>query len=157
MYSQTELHKHNSVRVNAQPHCSHSHASVSSATMLSLNPLVSCSAHHFLMQSISKPHNQHSPNGTLGVMHYSTNQHMLQRRVRQPTHYLPRKWQELTKIPNECGVPTTCNESRLPYRDEGTQNCSRKRADMMTLCNCGITPNQILNFRRTTHLVMELR
>ena len=26
----------------------------------------------------------------------------------------------------------------------------------MTLCNCGITPNQILNFHRTTHLVMDV-
>ena len=64
--------------------------------------------------------------------------------------------QELIKIANKCGVPTTCNESRLPFRDEGTQNCSRKRADMMTLCNCGITPNPILNFHRTTHLVMDV-
>ena len=104
------------------------------------------------MQSISKPHNQHTPNATFGVMLYSTNQHMQQRHVRQHTLLA----QELTKIANECGVPTTCNESRLPYRDEGTQNCSRKRADMMTLCNCGITANPILNFHRTTHLVMDV-
>ena len=74
--------------------------------------------------------------------------------TRKTTHTLLA--QELTKIANECGVPTTCNESRLPYRDEGTQNCSRKRADMMTLCNCGITANPILNFHRTTHLVMDV-
>ena len=47
-------------------------------------------AYHFLMQSISKPHNQHTPNATFGVMLYSTNQHMQQRHVRQHTHYLPR-------------------------------------------------------------------
>ena len=74
--------------------------------------------------------------------------------TRKTTHTLLA--QELTKIANKCGVPTTCNESRLPFRDEGTQNCSRKRADMMTLCNCGITPNPILNFHRTTHLVMDV-
>ena len=90
------------------------------------------------MQSISKPHNQHTPNATLGVMHYSTNQHMQQRHKWQHTH------------------PTTCNESRLPYRDEGTKNCSRKNPEMMTLCNCGLTRNLILNFHRTTHLVMEV-
>ena len=29
--------------------------------------------------------------------------------------------------------------------------------DMMILCNCGITPNQILNFhRRVTHLLMDV-
>ena len=26
---------------------------------------------------------------------------------------------------------------------------------MMTLCKCGITPNPILNFHKTTHLVMD--
>ena len=40
---------------------------------------------------------------------------------------------ELTKIANECGIPTTCNESKLPYRDAGRPNQTRKRADMMTL------------------------
>ena len=39
--------------------------------------------------------------------------------TRKTTHTLLA--QELNKIANECGVPTTCNESRLPYRDEGTQ------------------------------------
>ena len=70
---------------------------------------------------------------------------------RKTIHYLP-----LTKLANECGVPTTCNESRLPYQDEGTQNCSRKRADTMTPCNCCITQRQILNFHGTNHLVMDV-
>ena len=40
-----------------------------------------------------------------------------------------------------CEISTSCNDLHLPNRDEGTQNCSRKREDMMTLCNYGITPN----------------
>ena len=44
----------------------------------------------------------------------------------------------------------------LPYREESTQNCLRKRTDMMTLCNGGITPNLILNFHRTIFLVMDV-
>ena len=74
--------------------------------------------------------------------------------TRKTTHTLLA--QELTKIANKCGVPTTCNESRLPYQDEGTQHCSRKRADMISLCNCDITPNLILDFHRMTHLVMDV-
>ena len=35
-------------------------------------------------------------------------------------------------------------------------NCSRKRVDMMTFCNCGITPNRILNVHRITHPVMDV-
>ena len=27
---------------------------------------------------------------------------------------------------------------------------------MLTLCNCGITPNPILNFHRMTHLIMDV-
>ena len=46
----------------AQLHCSHSHACTSSAIRPSQIPLVSCLAYHFFMQSISKPHNQHTPN-----------------------------------------------------------------------------------------------
>ena len=40
---------------------------------------------------------------------------------------------KLTKIANSCGVPTTCVESRLPYRDEGIDKPTQKRADVMTL------------------------
>jgi hypothetical protein len=50
---------------------------------------------------------------------------------------------------NECGIPTTCKESHLPYRDEGLDHQSRKRADMMTL-------NPHLNFTSTTRLVMDV-
>ena len=64
--------------------------------------------------------------------------------------------QELTKIANKCGIPTTCCESCLPGQDKGTQDCSWKLADMMTLCNCGITPNTILNLHRTTHIVLDV-
>ena len=63
--------------------------------------------------------------------------------------------QELTKTAKECEVPTTCNESHLPYLDEGAQNCSRKLADMMIVCNCCITPNLILNVHKATHTVTE--
>ena len=92
------------------------------------------------MQPIAKPHNQHARNATFGAVHYLTNQHMQQRHVRQPIHYLFR----IKHNSNECGVPTTCNESRLPHRDEGTQSYWRKRSDMMILCNCEITPSPIL-------------
>ena len=37
------------------------------------------------MQSISKPLNYHTPNAEFGVMHYSTNQLMQQRHIRQLT------------------------------------------------------------------------
>ena len=29
---------------------------------------------------------------------------------------------ELTKIANECRISTTCNESKMPYRDAGRPN-----------------------------------
>jgi hypothetical protein len=64
--------------------------------------------------------------------------------------------QELTRIANECGIPTTCNESRIPYRDEGQNHQSRKRADMMTLTGCGISPNLQLNLHSSTKLVMDV-
>ena len=64
--------------------------------------------------------------------------------------------QELTKIAIECGIPTTCNESRLPYRDEGQDQQSRKRADMMTLTGCGINPNPELDFTSNTRVIMDV-
>jgi hypothetical protein len=64
--------------------------------------------------------------------------------------------QELTKIANKCGIPTTCTESHLPCRDEGLDQQSRKRADIMTLINCGIAPNPHLSFTSTTRLVINV-
>ena len=48
------------------------------------------------------------------------------------------------------------NELFLPYREEGTRNCSRKLADMMTICNFCITQNWFLTSTKTTHLVMDV-
>ena len=42
------------------------------------------------MQSISKPHNQHTPKATYGAMHNSTNKHLQQRHIKRPIHYLLR-------------------------------------------------------------------
>ena len=39
---------------------------------------------------------------------------------------------EIASISNGAGVPSTCDESKLPYRDDR----SRKRADLMTLVGC---------------------
>ena len=64
--------------------------------------------------------------------------------------------QELTKIANNSGVLTTCVESRLPYRDAGINNPTRKRADMMTLTGCGVTPNAQRNFSKYTRLIMDV-
>ena len=64
--------------------------------------------------------------------------------------------QELTRIANECGIPTTCNESRVPYRDEGRQIPSRKRADMMTLVGGVIPPNYQLSLTANTKLIMDV-
>jgi hypothetical protein len=64
--------------------------------------------------------------------------------------------QELTRIANDCGIPTTCNESRIPYRDEGQNHQSRKRADMMTLTGCGISPNLQLNLQSSTKLCVDV-
>jgi hypothetical protein len=40
-----------------------------------------------------------------------------------------------------------------PYHDEGQDQQPRKRADMMALTGCGITPNPELNFAR---VIMDL-
>ena len=64
--------------------------------------------------------------------------------------------QELTKIANHCGVLTTCTESRLPYRDALLANPTRKRADMMTLTGCGVSPNAQRNFSADTRLIMDV-
>jgi hypothetical protein len=63
---------------------------------------------------------------------------------------------ELSKIANECGIPTTCKESQLPYRDQGRQEQSRKRADMMTFGGGCVRPNQRLNFTKATRLIMDV-
>ena len=47
-------------------------------------------------------------------------------------------------------------ESRLPYRDAGIDNPTRKRADMMTLTGCGVTPKAQRNFSRDTRLIMDV-
>ena len=39
------------------------------------------------MQSVSKQHNQRTPNATFAVMHYSTNQNTQQRHLRQHTQF----------------------------------------------------------------------
>ena len=64
--------------------------------------------------------------------------------------------QELTQIANSNGIPSTCVESRLPFRDEGTTKPTRKRADMMTLTGCGISPNAQYNFSKDTRLIMDV-
>jgi len=64
--------------------------------------------------------------------------------------------QELTKIANSSGVLTTCIESRLPYRDAGNDQPTRKRADMMTLTGCGVIPNAQRNFSEDTRLIMDV-
>jgi hypothetical protein len=64
--------------------------------------------------------------------------------------------QELTKIANSSGVLTTCIESRLPYRDAGNDQPTRKRADMMTLTGCGVIPNSQRNFSEDTRLIMDV-
>jgi hypothetical protein len=64
--------------------------------------------------------------------------------------------QELTKIANSSGVLTTCVESRLPYRNAGTDQPTRKRADMMTLTGAGVIPNPQRNFSADTRLIMDV-
>lgn len=63
---------------------------------------------------------------------------------------------ELSKIANECGLPTTCKESQLPYRDQGKPNQSRKRADMMTYAGGCVCENPRLNFTKRTRLIMDV-
>mmetsp|Transcript_52383 Transcript_52383/g.109281 ORF Transcript_52383/g.109281 Transcript_52383/m.109281 type:complete len:515 (-) Transcript_52383:93-1637(-) len=64
--------------------------------------------------------------------------------------------QELTRIASECGIPTTCNESRLPYRDEGQTQKTRKRADLMTLTGGVIPTNFRFDFTSNTRLIMDV-
>ncbi len=47
-------------------------------------------------------------------------------------------------------------ESRLPYRDAGIDNPTRKQADMMTLTGCGVTPNAQRNFSTDTRLIVDV-
>ena len=63
---------------------------------------------------------------------------------------------ELTEIANECGISTTCNESKLPYSDAGRPNQTGKRADIMTLQGGSVQPNHHLNFSRSTLLIMDV-
>ena len=59
---------------------------------------------------------------------------------------------EIASISNGAGVPSTCDESKLPYRDVR----SRKRADLMTLVGCGIREDLMLNFGPNTRLIMDV-
>ena len=70
------------------------------------------------IESISTPHTACTQCDSWGDALLNKSTHSTE--THKTTHTLLA--QELTKIANECGVPTTCNESRLPYRDEGTQN-----------------------------------
>jgi hypothetical protein len=74
--------------------------------------------------------------------------------TRNSTHMLFA--QELTQIVNSCGIPSTYVESRLQYRDEGVTKPTRKRADMMTLTGCGISPNAQYNISTDTRLIMDV-
>ena len=58
---------------------------------------------------------------------------------------------ELTKIANECSISTTCNVSKLQYRDADRPNQTRKRADMMASQGGCVQPNHHLNFSRSDH------
>ena len=62
---------------------------------------------------------------------------------------------ELTKIANESGLPTTCKEAHLPFRDKGSHDRSRERADMMTHGGGAVSPNLRLNFTKNTRLIMD--
>ena len=70
--------------------------------------------------------------------------------TRKTTHYSLAS--EISHIANGSGVPSTCDETKLPFRDDS----SRKRADLMTLVGCGIQPNMILNFGPNTRLIMDV-
>ena len=63
---------------------------------------------------------------------------------------------ELTKKGNKCDISTKCSESKLPYRDSGYPNQTRKRADMMTLQGWCDQPNHHLNFWRSTHFIIDV-
>ena len=63
---------------------------------------------------------------------------------------------ELTKIANECGHATTCNESKLMYRDAGRSNQTRKCADMITLQGGCVQPNHHLSFSQSTLLIIDV-
>ena len=64
------------------------------------------------------------------------------------------KWQEVTKIANECDISTTCNESNRQNRGAGLPNQTRKRSDMMTLEGGCVQRNHHLNFSVSTLLMM---
>jgi hypothetical protein len=59
---------------------------------------------------------------------------------------------EIASIANGSGVPSTCDETKLPFRDDS----SRKRADLMTLVGCGIQQNMTMNFGPNTRLIMDV-
>jgi hypothetical protein len=59
-------------------------------------------------------------------------------------------------IADSNGIPSTCVDSRLPFRDEGTTKPTRRRADMMTLTGCGIFPNAQYNFSKDRVLTLDV-
>ncbi len=64
--------------------------------------------------------------------------------------------QELARIANSSGILISCVESRLPYRNAGTDNPTRKRADMTALTGCGVNPNRQRYFLVDTRLIMDV-
>ena len=71
-------------------------------------------------------------------------------------NYPQQNARELTETANECGISTTCNESKLPYRDASRPNQTRNRAGMMTLQGRCVQPNHHLNFSRSTLLIVTI-
>ena len=54
---------------------------------------------------------------------------------------------EFNKIANKCGVPMTCNHIGTNTHETAWES----KKIWWLLCNCGVTPNAILNFHRTSH------
>ena len=84
---------------------------------------------------------------------YCLNSSLHAAETRKTTHHSLAS--EITSIANGSGVPSTCDETKLPFRDDS----SRKRADLMTLVGtvgCGIQLNLTLNFRPNTRLIMDI-
>ena len=81
---------------------------------------------------------------------YCLNSSLHAAETRKTTHHSLAS--EITSISNGSGVSSTCDETKLPFRDD----TSRKRADLMTLVGCGIQPNATLNFGPNTRLIMDV-
>ena len=106
------------------------------------------------MQSISKPHNNVGP-----TRH-------LRRYITQQINSCSRDTQELIKIANEYGVPTTCNESSLVLasptisRRWHTKLLKKEDRNDDSLQMWHYSKPEfgcpILNFHRTTHLVIAI-